>query len=88
MVEFSVGQPREPSRRPQKQHHRLGVEGQTVQAVAVARTGDPTGQILDLLGGKYAVNKRQKRAYPHNAFRGEAFASANASQGPSPYALS
>ena len=88
MVEFSVGQPREPPRRPEKRHDRLGVEGEAVQAVAIARTGDPTGQILHLLGGKYAVYKRPKRAEPHNAFRGEAFASANASQGPSPYALS
>ncbi len=88
VVEFPVGQSCEPPHRPEKQRYRLNVVGQAVQAIAEARPGDPAGQILDLLGGKYAMNKRPKRADPHNASRGEAFASANASEGPSPYALS
>ena len=43
MVEFPVGQPREPPHRPEKQRYRLGVEGEAVQAVTVARPGDPAG---------------------------------------------
>ena len=79
MVEFPVGQPREPPRGPEKQRYRLGVKGDAVQAVAVARPGDPAGQILDLLGGKHAVYERPDRADPHNASRGEAFASSDTS---------
>ena len=74
-VELPIGQSREPPRRPEKQHHRLGVEGEAVHTVAVARAGDPADQILDLLGGKHAVDKCPKRTYPHNPPRGEAFAS-------------
>ena len=77
MVEFPVGQPREPPRCPEKQRYRLGVEGEAVQAVAVARPGDPAGHILDLLGSKYAVYERPDRADPHNASRCEAFASSD-----------
>lgn len=75
MVEFPVGQSCKPPRCPEKQHYRLGIEGEAVQAVAVARPGDSAGQILDLLGGKHAVNKRPERANPNNAPRCEAFTS-------------
>jgi hypothetical protein len=75
MVEFPVGQSCKPPRCPEKQHYRLGIEGEAVQAVAVARSGDSAGQILDLLGGKHAVNKRPERANPNNAPRCEAFTS-------------
>lgn len=78
MVEVPVGQPREPPCRPQKQHHRLGVEGEAIQAVTVARPGDSVSQILDLLGGKHAVYKRPECADPHNTYRGGAFASSDA----------
>ena len=37
MVEFPVGQPREPPRRPEKQRYRLNVVGQAVQAIAEKR---------------------------------------------------
>jgi hypothetical protein len=75
MVEFPVGQSCKPPRCPEKQHYRLGIEGEAVQAVAVARSGDSAGQILDLLGGKHAVNKRPERANPNNAPRCEALTS-------------
>src|SRR5829696_8695683 len=75
MVEIFVWQPRELPRRPHKRHDRLGVEYKAVQAVAVARSSDPTDQILDLLRGKHAVYERPECAYPHDAYRGESFAS-------------
>ena len=86
MVEIFVWQPREPPRRPEKRHNRLGVEYKAVQAVAVARSSDPTDQILDLLRGKHAVYERPECAYPHDAYRGEAFASVDTSVVPRPFA--
>ena len=83
MVEFPVGQPRELPRGPQERHDRLGVEGEAVQTIAVAWSGDPVSQVLDLLGGKYAMYESPKRADPHYAARGEAFASADTSGDPS-----
>jgi len=83
VVESPVGQPRELPRGPQKRHDRLGVEGEAVQTIAVAWSGDPVSQVLDLLGGKYAVYECPQCANPHDAYRGEAFASAYTSGGPS-----
>jgi hypothetical protein len=49
VVKITVGQPRKPQRRPHERHDRLGVEGEAVQAVSVARPGDPKGQFLACL---------------------------------------
>jgi len=84
MVEFPVGQLRESPRGPEKRHDRLAVRGKAVQVIAVARSGDSVSQVLDLLGGKYAVYECPKCAYLHDVYQGEAFASVDTSGGPSP----
>jgi hypothetical protein len=67
VVKITVGQPRKPQRRPEERHHRLGVVGEAVQAVSVARPGDSTSQIFGPLGGEHAVRECPERANPKDA---------------------